>query len=612
MNNKFNNIKEVIDFASERRNKFQEENYYELENYIAQSYYTKASDIAQEVIKKPSEKKETFSKKVDKIVLHKILGPVILLGIIYLLYQLSIVKGYEITNYTWPYLSSLKGFVLSFLPGEGLLFDPVLRSMVISVLDGVLAILNYIPIFLILFTLIAVLEDVGYIPRVTFIMDRVARRFGLHGQSIFPLVLSGLFVGGCAVPGVMAARGIRDEKARLATILIAPIMNCLAKTPLYILLVSMFFADHQAEAMFFIATVNIFIALGVSKILSMTVLKHKISSPFVMEMPSYHMPTIGGVFRRSFERLWMFLKKITTVVAVVMVIVFFLINYPGISDGQRNTFKEEISQAQNDFYQKIENNAEYYDALNTDQKLKNFINYSADFNNAKLNADGEKDLAKIQTEYKNENFLFYKLVNRGRYKENGSWKRDKDASQVFRNYRYFDRTRKTIRTKINNKNLSGSILGKIGYYIEPLTTYAGFDWKINMALISSFAAKENSVATLGAIYKSEEPDEKLETRITNESGWTALHALAMMVFMALYPPCIPTMVAVRQETGSTKWMFFGLIYPIILGFISAVLIFSGGSYFSLSGFETMIVFYILSIIFMIAMALIKSEEIYEE
>jgi ferrous iron transport protein B len=612
MNKEFKNIKEVIDFAEEKQKDFKEENYYELENYFAQSYYTKASKLAQSVTKKPAEKRDNFSKKVDRIVLHKFFGPLILLGVVYLLYQLSIVQGYEITNYTWPYLSALKGFIVSYLPGEGLLFDPVLRSLVISVVDGVLAILNYIPIFLILFTLIAILEDIGYIPRVTFIMDRVARRFGLHGQSVFPLVLSGLFVGGCAVPGVMATRGIKDEKARLSTILIAPIMNCLAKTPLYILLASMFFADFQAEAMFFIATVNIFIALGISKILSMTVLKHKVSSPFVMEMPAYHLPTVSGVFRRSFERLWLFLKKITTVVAVVMVIVFFLINYPGIDDNQQEAYSQELNQAQAQFYEQITGNSEYYQALNSDQKMRELVNYISNFNSAKLNSGGEDALAEVQKEYKNRNQLFYKIVNRGRYQENGSWQRDQAAAQVFKEYRYFDRTRKTLRAEINNKNLAGSVLGKIGYYLEPLTTYAGFDWKINMALISSFAAKENSVATLGAIYKSENPDAKLEKRLADDSGWTALHALAMMVFMALYPPCIPTMVAVRQETGSTKWMLFGLIYPMIIGFISAVLIFSGGSALGLSGIETMIAFYILALIFMLGMAFIKPNEIYEE
>jgi ferrous iron transport protein B len=344
----------------------------------------------------------------------------------------------------------------------------------------------------------------------------------------------------------------------------------------------------------------------------MTVLKHKVSSPFVMEMPAYHLPTVSGVFRRSFERLWLFLKKITTVVAVVMVIVFFLINYPGIDDNQQEAYSQELNQAQAQFYEQITGNSEYYQALNSDQKMRELVNYISNFNSAKLNSGGEDALAEVQKEYKNRNQLFYKIVNRGRYQENGSWQRDQAAAQVFKEYRYFDRTRKTLRAEINNKNLAGSVLGKIGYYLEPLTTYAGFDWKINMALISSFAAKENSVATLGAIYKSENPDAKLEKRLADESGWTALHALAMMVFMALYPPCIPTMVAVRQETGSTKWMLFGLIYPMIIGFISAVLIFSGGSALGLSGIETMIAFYILALIFMLGMAFIKPNEIYEE
>lgn len=608
MADEFNNLNEVNKYVDKTRKEFKKENNYDLENYIAQKYYNKAAEISDEVVKKEGKEKESFTKKLDKVVLHKVAGPLILLGIIYLLYDLSIVKGYELTNYFWPLLSSLKNFIVSFLPKQGILFDPVLRKMIITVLDGVLAVLNYIPIFIILFTLIAILEDVGYIPRMTFIIDRVARKFGLHGQSVFPLVLSGLFVGGCAVPGVMATRGIKDERARLSTILIAPMMNCLAKTPFYILLISMFFAEIKGFAMFFIATVNIFIALGISKLFSLTILKHKPSAPFVMEMPQYHLPTITGVFKRCFERLWLFLKKIVTVVTVVMVVVFFLINYPGINQQQENDYISQINQAKAKFYNQIETYPAYNEQLNSDQKLSNFINYYADYNQAKMNAGGEKERVKVQNKFKNENLLYYKIANRGRYKEEGKWQRDREASKVFRAYRYFDRTRKTLRAEIDNQNLVHSVMGRLGYYLEPVTKFAGFDWKINIALISSFAAKENSVATLGSIYQSEKPNESLASRM-GKSGWTTLHALAMMVFMALYPPCIPTMVAVRQESGSTKWMLFGIIYPIILGFISSVIIFSGGSLLGLSGFQTMIGFYILAIIFMLVMASInpKSE-----
>lgn len=603
MQNEFNDLEQLFSFVETERQKFSKKEDLPLENYISQQHYKKASEIFAEVVKKEAPRKASLTKKIDAIVLHRIFGPLILLAIIYLLYELSIVYGYKLTNYTWPYLASFKTWVISLLPNEGLLFDPVLRSLVISVLDGVLAVINYIPIFFIMFTLIAILEDVGYIPRMTFIMDRVARRFGLHGQSIFPLVLSGFFVGGCAVPGVMATRGIKDEKARLSTILIAPIMNCLAKTPLYILLISIFFPKHQGFAMFFIATVNIFLALGLSKLFSLTILKNKPSAPFVMEMPSYHIPTIQGVLTRSFERIWGFIKKVTTLVMAVMVVVFFLINFPGINTQQKNDYLNTINSAKANFYDEIKNYSFYNELLGNDYSLTEFINYYDKFNLAKISSDPNK-IEQIHEKFAKTNLAYYKVANRGRYKDQGSWENDIEARQVFNAFNSFYNTRRIIRSEIDDINLHQSVLGKIGQKLEPLTKYAGFDWKINIALISSLAAKENSVATLGSIYQSSSPDENLEHRMA-EDNKTPLHALAIMVFMALYPPCIPTLIAVYQESGSFKWMLFALFYPIIIGFISAVIIFSGGTLLGLTGLQAMIAFYALSIVFMTIMALIN-------
>src|SRR5690606_7945652 len=142
-------------------------------------------------------------------------------------------------------------------------------------------------------------------------------RFGLHGQSTLPMVLGGIYVGGCAVPGVMSCKGIPDERSRLATILIIPLLNCLAKVPLYVLLINIYFAMHKAWAMFFISTISLLFVLPVAKILTLTVLKNKETAPFVMEMPPYHMPTLRGILGRAVERVWLFLRKITTIVAAV-------------------------------------------------------------------------------------------------------------------------------------------------------------------------------------------------------------------------------------------------------------------------------------------------------
>ncbi len=596
----------ITGYVEKKREEIKEKEGKDPERIISLQYNKKAVAIASKCVKQTKREQEPLTSKIDRVVLNKFLGPVVLLGIIYILYNFSIVQGYKITNYTWPILASFRDTVALILPPEGLLFDPLLRSMTLSVVDGILAVLNYIPVFAILFTLVAILEDVGYIPRMTFIMDRVFRHYGLHGQSLFPLVLGGVFVGGCAIPGVMATRGIKDERARLATILIVPLMNCLAKTPLYLLLIGIFFVQHQGTVMFFMATITLIIALSVSKLFSLTVLKSKEQAPFVLEMPPYHLPTIGGVLRRCIERLWLFFKKITTVVAVVMVLVFVLTNFPGLHQGLKSDFQVQIEQAVDKFYNDLGEDSAYREVL-SEENLEEYIHYSNDYSMAKRSADSKKEEEIIDQEFREKNEDFFKIANRGVYKVDGELQRDQEAMQVARAFNQFERNRKEIRADINDKTLVNSILGFVGRKIEPITRYAGFNWRVNIALISSFAAKESSVATLGSIYKSDEGASLEEKVAKQEKGWTPLHALAIMLFMAMYPPCIPTLMAVRLETGSTKWMLFATFYPIILGSIIAVLIFSGGSLLGLTGLQVAVWFYILAIIVMILMGFLKNK-----
>ena len=215
-----------------------------------------------------------FTERLDRVLLNRIFAPVFLVLTIWLIYQLSIVQGYELTKITWPLLAGLRNLVASILPDAGFLVDPQLRSMGLWMVDSANTLLNYVPIFLILFALIAILEDSGYMARIAFILDRILHRFGMHGQSTLPLILAGVFAGGCAVPGVMATKGIPDTRARMATILTVPFMNCLAKVPLYVLLVNIYFAEDKGLILFYISTITIIIALLVSKLLTVSVLRN--------------------------------------------------------------------------------------------------------------------------------------------------------------------------------------------------------------------------------------------------------------------------------------------------------------------------------------------------
>jgi len=583
----------ILRSAEEKREAFTLEHKKSPQKVIAIARHKEAQRIVEASVTRKKEITSTLTDRIDQVACNRYLGPVILVATIFLIYELAIVQGYRITEYTWPVLAWSRDLIASLLPSEGFIFDPFFRSMPIWVIDGTIAVLNYVPIFLILFALIAILEDTGYMARMAFILDRIFRYFGLHGQSVLPMVIGGLYVGGCAIPGVLACRGMKDEKARLATIMIVPLMNCLAKIPFYVLLIGMFFAAYKGIAMFFIATITIIIALSVAKILSLTVLRKKESAPFVMEMPPYHIPTTGGVLRRCLERTWLFVKKIITIVILVSVIVYVLIYFPGISKERKTHYISQSDQTQQTFFKKIGKDNRYT-GLMVGDNLMEFTRYWRDYKKAKMGAKGKKAKEAIDQEFREKNFEFFKIVKRGKYEVKGEMIKDKHAKKVYNAYKKLSKTTNKLRREIKEETI--------------ITSYM-FNWRVNIALMSSFAAKESSVATLGGIYQSP-PGEKdtLEERIKEkEKGWTALHVLAIMLFMAMYPPCIPTLLMVKLETGSTKWMLFATFYPIVLGTIIAVLVFTGGNLLGLSGMQAMIAFYILALIFLVLMGLIKRE-----
>jgi ferrous iron transport protein B len=570
----------VDDWRADFESRFDEPS----EIHIAHRRYQAAEQIAKSCMRSKTIGKLPVSDRIDKIVCHRLLGPAILVGVIWLLYYLSIVQGYNITNYTWPLLAKLRGLTEAVMPAPGFVEIPVIRSFALWFVDSINALLNYIPIFFILFGLIAILEDSGYMPRMAFIMDRLFSRYGLHGQSTLPMVLGGIYVGGCAVPGVMACKGIPDERSRLATILIIPLLNCLAKVPLYVLLINIYFAAHKAWAMFFISTISLLLVLPISKLLTLTVLKNKLTAPFVMEMPPYHLPTLRGVLTRAVERVWLFIRKIVTIVAAVAVVVFVLMQFPGISEERMAYYEGEKQKAVSTFLRKIENTA-YAGEIRRDN-LMDFVNYWNDYKSARLRAGGGSAARALNTAYENKNPMFFEIVRRS----------GKDGRTAYRAARRLVRSRQQLLMEMKKERINKSFLGRAGKALEPVTRYAGFNWRVNVALLSALAAKESSVATLGALYESDERGESLEKRMAEkEKGFTPLHALALMLFMVLYPPCLAAAIAVKIQAGGTRWMLFSVGYAMVLGLIVALLVFSGGRALGLSGLQAMVAFYGLAL-----------------
>ncbi len=277
------------------------------------------------------------SDKIDKVVTNRVLGPIIMLAILYILYSFTF-------NWSGFFVETLEGF-FEFIGTtvDAHLADGAFKSMLISgVIDGVGGVLGFVPIILFMFFGIALLEDSGYLARVAFMMDRVFHFFGLHGSSVMPFIISGGIAGGCAVPGVFAARTLRSPKERIATLLTVPFMNCGAKLPVLILIIAAFFPDHQALYMFFATLVSWSVALLAAKFLRMTVLRGE-STPFVMELPPYRFPTLRGILTHTWERAWQYIKKAGTVILAISILLWALMTYPGLPDEQLEVLRQNTN-----------------------------------------------------------------------------------------------------------------------------------------------------------------------------------------------------------------------------------------------------------------------------
>jgi len=280
------------------------------------------------------------SDKIDKIVTHRILGPLIMAGVLFALYTFTFSYSTVLVDWLSQFFALISKGIDTLLP------DGPVKSMIISgVVDGVGGVLGFVPIIMFMFFGIALLEDSGYLARVAFMMDRIFHFFGLHGSSVMPFIVSGGIAGGCAVPGVMATRTLRSPKERLATLLTVPFMNCGAKLPVLTLLIGAFFSDHQARYMFLATLAAWVVALCAAKFLRLTVLRGA-STPFVMELPPYRFPTLKGLFIHTWERTWQYIKKAGTVILGISILIWAMMTYPGLPKERLGYYEQQRAQIQ--------------------------------------------------------------------------------------------------------------------------------------------------------------------------------------------------------------------------------------------------------------------------
>jgi ferrous iron transport protein B len=273
------------------------------------------------------------SDKIDKVLTNRFMGPIIMLAVIAGLFHL--VFTYSEVPVGW--LESFFGWIGHFL--YTILPDGLLRSLIVSgIIDGVGGVLGFVPLIMFMFFGIAFLEDSGYLARVAFMLDRIFRIFGLHGSSVMAFIVSGGIAGGCAVPGVMATRTLKSPRERMATLLTVPFMNCGAKLPVFALLIAAFFVKYEAAIMFAITLGAWAGALLVAKLLRVTVIKGE-STPFVMELPPYRMPTFKGLAIHTWERTWQYIKKAGTVILGFSIILWAMMTFPLLPESRIDEFE---------------------------------------------------------------------------------------------------------------------------------------------------------------------------------------------------------------------------------------------------------------------------------
>lgn len=289
------------------------------------------------IIQDPGKDRLAMSDKLDSVLTNAFFGPLIMLAVLYLMYQITFELGAYPQGWVEDGFDFLGDIITDWMP-EGLA-----RSLIVDgAIAGVGGVLSFVPLIMIMFALISFMEDSGYMARMAYMMDRIFRYFGLHGASVMPYVISGGIAGGCAIPGAMATRTLRSPKEKLATLLTLPFMTCGAKLPLFLLLAGAFFPENAATVMFLIMIAGWIFALCIAKFLRSSLVKGE-PTPFVMELPPYRMPTLFSVILHCWERAWQYIKKAGTVLLAISVIIWAAMTFPELPEEKSSPFESRIS-----------------------------------------------------------------------------------------------------------------------------------------------------------------------------------------------------------------------------------------------------------------------------
>lgn len=310
-----NNLNKIIDIRKKAEDKFDDS----VDDVLIDARYDYIEQVMKECVKRPSDNKTTLTDKIDKVLVNRFIGFPIFLIIMFLVFELTFVIGAPYQDIIGLLFEKLGAYLLSVF-GEGLISS----FLVNGVIGGVGSVLTFVPIIFILFFLLSLIEDCGYLARAAFVIDRVMHTFmGISGKSFIPLILG----FGCNVAGVMATRTLANESDRITTILALPFISCSARVPIYALFAGVFFESNQAVVTFGLYILGMIISIIVAKVTKSTIFKEE-SAPFIMELPPYRIPTLKASVMHMWERGSMFIKKAGTIILGVCIIVWVLSNLP--------------------------------------------------------------------------------------------------------------------------------------------------------------------------------------------------------------------------------------------------------------------------------------------
>ena len=500
------------------------------ETAIASARYGFISGACQECVTTTVEARHNMSDAIDSVLVNRVLGIPIFLGLMYLVFQLTFTLGD-------PFMGWIEQF-FGFLGEKAsvLITHDLLRSLIVDgIIGGVGGVIVFLPNIIFLFIAIAVLEASGYMARVAFIMDKVMHKIGLHGKSFIPFLIG----FGCSVPAIMATRTLDNQRDRILTMLVTPFMSCGARLPIYLLIIPAFFDKNQALVLWVVYLIGIIVAIVVAKILGLTVLKGE-SAPFVMELPPYRIPTLKGVLMQMWERSWLYLKKAGTIILFVSIVMWALTVFPLFPAEKAAEYENKLPELEQVVETKTAELEKTGYVIMTDENMQQAEEINSKLSNEEL-LKAEQLVAEID-----------------------------DANMQI----------EQINNDLAEAELENSAAGRIGKFIEPVLTPIGFDWKIGTALIGAFAAKEVFVAQMGIVYSLGEAGEDSDAlREKLRENYSALTGFAIMVFALLSAPCMATFAIVKRESNSWKWpilQFFGMT---AIAYIITFIIYQAGKLF---------------------------------